>query len=339
MTTNRVGDFDEAFTSRIHISLHYPPLDRDSTDAVFEVNLNRIKKRFKTNGRKIEIEDFKVRSMAERYWRENPKARWNGRQIRNACQTALALSEFEVQGGMSVFETTRSTYNATKNTNADVTVKLGVKHFETVQLAYLSFIKYLDDVYGADADTRAKESFLRAIYREVANMRPDATNPSQWPGNRSGWQHLSEVAPSMMSQTPQYPHPQQHPQPQQQHHYPQQPQQPQHQQHLQHQNTDQNAYSYYGGYSSASPNNSLHRPATGLANPGFSMGGGPEEGSLYGPSANTSLYQQPGHQHGGSASLPTSQGYGITTQYSATHQGISVPPTSDTQSAGGSGAL
>ncbi|WYZ33978.1 hypothetical protein EsH8_I_000254 [Colletotrichum jinshuiense] len=183
LTTNRVGDFDEAFTSRIHISLHYPPLDRDSTDAVFEVNLNRIKKHFKTNGRKIEIEDFKVRSMAERYWRENPKARWNGRQIRNACQTALALSEFEVQGGMSVFETTKSSYNATKNTNVDVTVKLGVKHFETVQLAYLSFIKYLDDVYGADADTRAKDGFLRASYRDVANMRADATNPSHWPGN------------------------------------------------------------------------------------------------------------------------------------------------------------
>ncbi|RYC56379.1 hypothetical protein CHU98_g9835 [Xylaria longipes] len=45
LTTNRLGDFDEAFASRIHMSLHYPDLDQDSTRKVFELNLERIRKR------------------------------------------------------------------------------------------------------------------------------------------------------------------------------------------------------------------------------------------------------------------------------------------------------
>ncbi|KLU91598.1 hypothetical protein MAPG_10116 [Magnaporthiopsis poae ATCC 64411] len=53
LTTNRVGDFDEAFTSRIHISLYYPELDNDKTVKVFELNMHMIRERFAKKGRKI----------------------------------------------------------------------------------------------------------------------------------------------------------------------------------------------------------------------------------------------------------------------------------------------
>ncbi|KAK8079207.1 aaa family ATPase, partial [Apiospora phragmitis] len=47
LTKNRVGDFDEAFTSRIHISLYYPELDCDKTIKVFDINIKMIEERFR----------------------------------------------------------------------------------------------------------------------------------------------------------------------------------------------------------------------------------------------------------------------------------------------------
>ncbi|CAK7218198.1 hypothetical protein SBRCBS47491_003428 [Sporothrix bragantina] len=42
LTTNRVGTLDEAFKSRIHMSLYYPPLNRTQTLQIFEMNIRRI---------------------------------------------------------------------------------------------------------------------------------------------------------------------------------------------------------------------------------------------------------------------------------------------------------
>ncbi|UKZ81156.1 hypothetical protein TrVFT333_008927 [Trichoderma virens FT-333] len=83
-------------------------------------------------------------------------SRWNGRQIRNACQTALALAEYQAQ-------------QDSKSTELDskVPVKLGVDYFETVRNAYLEFTKYLVDLYGASTAAVAEERYLRA--KEKAN--------------------------------------------------------------------------------------------------------------------------------------------------------------------------
>ncbi|KAH8879758.1 P-loop containing nucleoside triphosphate hydrolase protein [Thozetella sp. PMI_491] len=151
LTTNRVGDFDEAFASRVHMSLYYPPLDLQSTVAVFDLNIRRIKKRFSRSGRKLIAHETLIGSFATDYWRNYPKARWNGRQIRNACQTALALAEFEAQGG-----------NHEAIEDPDALVGLEVKHLKRVSDAYLGFLEYLKDIYGVDAEERAKENLLRA---------------------------------------------------------------------------------------------------------------------------------------------------------------------------------
>ncbi|KAK8063522.1 hypothetical protein PG996_008174 [Apiospora saccharicola] len=155
LTTNRVGDFDEAFASRIHMSLYYPPLDKDATLAIFELNIARIKKKLARSQRKINVKDTSIAVFASEYWHDYPKARWNGRQIRNACHTAAALAEFEAQGG-----------NNETPEDSQATISLEVKHFEKVANAYLGFSEYLRDIYGVDADERAKENFLRAGQRE-----------------------------------------------------------------------------------------------------------------------------------------------------------------------------
>ena len=151
LTTNRVGDFDEAFGSRIHISLHYPPLSQKSTERIFKLNLRLIRERFDDRDRKIVIEEKEILHFASEYWQQNKKKRWNGRQIRNACQTALALAEFTAQGG---------SHWTVKNAGAEV--RLTVAEFNTVSKAYLEFLKYLKAVHGVEAERRAMDIGIRA---------------------------------------------------------------------------------------------------------------------------------------------------------------------------------
>lgn len=142
---------DEAFRSRIHISLYYPPLGYDETRAVFKLNLKLIEDRFRNDERNITVQRDEIIDFALDYFRTHDKARWNGRQIRNACQTALALAEFKAQGG---------NHDTVLDPNADVCLE--VDNFKTVSQAYLEFTKYLKQLYGIHEDVRAKELGLRA---------------------------------------------------------------------------------------------------------------------------------------------------------------------------------
>ena len=151
LTTNRLGDFDEAFTSRVHISLHYPQLDLNQTLQIFKLNERLIKRRFKENGRRLIIESNAIQDFAAQYWAENEKMRWNGRQIRNACQTALAMAEFEAQGG-----------SVDRIVDRDAQVVLTINHLTKVSEAYQGFMQYLKDIYGHDSDRRAKYLNIRA---------------------------------------------------------------------------------------------------------------------------------------------------------------------------------
>lgn len=162
LTIHRIGDFDEAFASRIHMSLHYPPLDKISTTKVFKLNLGIIKDRYKAKGRKITIEKDEILENIGEYFRENKEARWNGRQIRNACQTALALAEFDAQPLGKKYDL---------KTKSTARVYLTASHLQIVSNAYLEFIQYLKEVHGTDADTHAKESGIRALETAIAAVK------------------------------------------------------------------------------------------------------------------------------------------------------------------------
>ncbi|KAJ5007626.1 ATPase family AAA domain-containing protein 3B [Colletotrichum sp. SAR 10_66] len=152
LTTNRVGDFDEAFTSRIHMSLYYPELSQEKTRRVFKINMDLIRERFALKKRQIIIEEMDIGAFATQHYINHPSARWNGRQIRNACQTALALAEYQAQGGR---------HDAVMK--PDAVINLAVEHFETVRDAYLKFAEYMNKIYGTNAARKAKEGKLRAI--------------------------------------------------------------------------------------------------------------------------------------------------------------------------------
>ncbi|KAH8704254.1 hypothetical protein BGW36DRAFT_404462 [Talaromyces proteolyticus] len=91
LTTNRVGTIDEAFKSRIHISLYYPPLDWKTSKLIWQVNLKRSQSR-------VDVDKDEILGFAKKhFFRSDENSRWNGRQIYNAFKTAIALAEFEGQ--------------------------------------------------------------------------------------------------------------------------------------------------------------------------------------------------------------------------------------------------
>lgn len=96
LTTNRVEAFDSAFTSRIHVALHYRRLNDDDRRRVWMHNFERLER---DSGGKCYVPQS-AREYA--FESEDMKAlRWNGREIRNGLQTAVALAESEaVENGV-----------------------------------------------------------------------------------------------------------------------------------------------------------------------------------------------------------------------------------------------
>ena len=89
LTTNRVGAFDDAFVSRIHVKLYYPPLQDDDRQKIWTSFIKKLARE--------RMKDIRVTMGAKDYIR-GPAIKalaLNGREIRNAFQTAVALAEFE----------------------------------------------------------------------------------------------------------------------------------------------------------------------------------------------------------------------------------------------------
>ncbi|KLU88125.1 hypothetical protein MAPG_07112 [Magnaporthiopsis poae ATCC 64411] len=91
LTTNRIGSFDDAFMSRIHVHLRYPEFTDDDRKRVWQTFMNKLKKeRGDTMRLTMDAKDY-VNG------KEMRKLKWNGREIRNAFQTAVALAEFDAK--------------------------------------------------------------------------------------------------------------------------------------------------------------------------------------------------------------------------------------------------
>lgn len=111
--------------------------------------------------------------------------RWNGRQIRNACQTALSLAEYEAQrGAVQDRRTLDAKTEAKREVNVTAKVELTQRHLENVADAYLEFMKYLKEIYGRDPERRAKAMGWRA--REVVKTGKGAA------GKDGVYLHFSE---------------------------------------------------------------------------------------------------------------------------------------------------
>jgi ATP-dependent Clp protease ATP-binding subunit ClpA len=88
LTTNRVGQFDEAFMSRIHVSIGYDLLDDLARDQIWENLFKKLKEDSEHNrGLNIGYEWD-----AKHYVKKEPEVKqlkWNGREIRNGKQCII----------------------------------------------------------------------------------------------------------------------------------------------------------------------------------------------------------------------------------------------------------
>ncbi|KAK0727242.1 hypothetical protein B0T26DRAFT_124649 [Lasiosphaeria miniovina] len=97
LTSNRVGSIDPAFKSRIHVALRYEKINIKGTIEIWSNILNGIDK---DNSEphirvKIEYDRDELLEWAQRHYERMEKKEvptWNGRQIRNAFQSAIALA-------------------------------------------------------------------------------------------------------------------------------------------------------------------------------------------------------------------------------------------------------
>lgn len=152
LTTNRVGTIDEAFKSRIHLSLYYPPLDLTQTREIFRLNINKLheierqRSELTKKPQLIIKEDDIIRFAEEHY--KNPvtdSGRWNGRQIRNAFQIASGLAYYHFA--------TQSQISTSPEDNVQGAPVLDSSLFRKVQHATQNFDKYMRETRGwTDAD-------------------------------------------------------------------------------------------------------------------------------------------------------------------------------------------
>ena len=155
LTTNRVGSFDEAFRSRIHLSLYYPPLDKDSTTKIWKNNLDRIER----SGR-LAFNREKIMGFADKLFKNG--TRWNGRQIRNAFQTAISLAGYD--------QTRKLTLDPS---HVPAKPKLTKDHFKKVAKASADFDEYVKEVMGGQGySEKAEMEELRADSFRIDSVSP-----------------------------------------------------------------------------------------------------------------------------------------------------------------------
>lgn len=106
LTSNREGLIDEAFKSRIHVALRYKAIDMKGTEQIWLNIMRKISEENENKKLPVTFDKGKLVGWALEHFEENSSRRadgasptstatWNGRQIRNAFQTAIALATFE----------------------------------------------------------------------------------------------------------------------------------------------------------------------------------------------------------------------------------------------------
>ncbi|KUJ11463.1 P-loop containing nucleoside triphosphate hydrolase protein [Mollisia scopiformis] len=147
LTTNRVGHIDEAFMSRVHVVIGYPQLDDEKRRKIWQGFLDKM--RIDTGGQ------IRLSNSAKQFvlqGEESLKIKLNGREIRNALQTAIALAEFEAKDDPDYKE--------------GEMIKVEKEHFERVLHLSRSFRDYLDSIRKDTAEARASNYYGRNDYND-----------------------------------------------------------------------------------------------------------------------------------------------------------------------------
>lgn len=130
LTSNRIGAFDQAFQSRIHITIGMPEFDEPLRKEVWKIFIQDLgRKRRDGSPALLSREECKaLGSEVTKSWASQPL---NGRQIRNCVRSALALAE-------------------------DKGVKPDASHFNKVLKLGNAFTQYMTKLQKAEAEEIAQ---------------------------------------------------------------------------------------------------------------------------------------------------------------------------------------
>ncbi|KAL9045831.1 MAG: hypothetical protein Q9214_001195 [Letrouitia sp. 1 TL-2023] len=145
LTTNRIGSFDDAFISRIHVTFYYHDLTEKKREMLWRNFFDKlVRDRGGLMRVPIDTKDY-IKGQDVR------ALKWNGREIRNAMQTAVALTDFE------------------RETDEDG--KILLKHMHIAQIVRMSsdFRDYLDVLHRGDESKRAATQRIRYDHFEYQN--------------------------------------------------------------------------------------------------------------------------------------------------------------------------
>lgn len=146
LTTNRVGQIDDAFVSRVHIAIGYTTLNGEDRKKIWNGFFQKL---IRERAGKIQI------SPAAKSWvlemAESGKAQLNGRDIRNALQTAITLAEAEAEEDPD--------YAA-----SNMTIIVDLPHFQRVLDISYKFHEYVKSIRREDEKKRAAGRYDRNDY-------------------------------------------------------------------------------------------------------------------------------------------------------------------------------
>ncbi|KAK8072753.1 ATPAse [Apiospora saccharicola] len=132
LTTNRVGSFDDAFISRVHVQLYYPEFTEDQRQQVWKTFMDKLERDRKGY--------MRLSYAAKEYIRESKKSglKWNGREIRNAFQTAVSLADYDAEK------------------DEEGTILVTDQHLQAVVELSKDFKDYLKELHMGDEGKRAE---------------------------------------------------------------------------------------------------------------------------------------------------------------------------------------
>ncbi|KAI1325752.1 P-loop containing nucleoside triphosphate hydrolase protein [Xylariaceae sp. FL0255] len=148
LTTNRVGQIDDAFISRVHAAIGYRPLTSQDRMKIWQGFFHKLEKE---RAGKLQI------ARGAKKWvlgkAESGGAQLNGRDIRNALQTAITLAEAEYEEDPA-FDPEKTT------------IVVEQSHFERVLEISEKFHTYLKSIKKEDERKRAAMRYDRNDFHD-----------------------------------------------------------------------------------------------------------------------------------------------------------------------------
>ena len=150
LTTNRIGQIDDAFLSRVSLVIGYDELNDTSRAQIWKGFFEKLETDMEEKRKKGKKPIIEIDRYAKKYVLHDDEVRnlkWNGREIRNALQTAITLA----------------TYKASKESRrkAGDVVEVTEEHFQSVVRMSQSFRNYMDSIQNLSEAERARRALDR----------------------------------------------------------------------------------------------------------------------------------------------------------------------------------